>query len=215
MHRINFKFCIYRKKSFKKKLITSGDVSLFVCVFQCNVFHLQHTSVRPKVSEFFSHFAPRIKSSLAYEMEEESDFSDFSQPWEFSDIILEVEDVQFHVHKTILALWSSVFSTMFQSNFKEKKLQCIPLPGKSAEEFRVLLEVIYPNFQRKLKLKSCTFLLEYAREYMMEALTEKCKFLSPSQIQQEHANEGARESCFYCSEDFGPCTRVWILAAGS
>ena len=107
-------------------------------------------------------------SSLAYEMAEERDFSDFSQPWELSDIILEVEDVQFHVHKTILALWSSMFSTMFQSN-------CIPLPGKSAEEFRVLLEVIYPNFQRKIKLESCTFLLEYVREYMMETLTEKCK----------------------------------------
>ena len=92
-----------------------------------------------------------------------------------SNIILEVEDVQFHVHKTILALWSSLFSTMFQSNFKEKKRHCIPLPGKTAEEFRVLLEVIYPNFQRKIKLKSCTFLLEYAREYMMETLTEKCK----------------------------------------
>ena len=108
-------------------------------------------------------------------MAEESDFSDFSQPWELSDIILEVEDVQFHVHKPILALWSSVFSTMFQSNFKEKKRHCIPLPGKSAEEFRVLLEVIYPNFQRKIKLKNCTFLLEYAREYMIETLTEKCK----------------------------------------
>ena len=63
--------------------------------------------------------------------EEGSDFSDFSQPWQLSNIILEVEDVQFHVHKTILALWSSVFSTMFQSNFKEKKRHCIPLPGKT------------------------------------------------------------------------------------
>ena len=148
-------------------------------------------------------------------MAEERDFSDFSQPWELSDIILEVEDVQFHVHKTILALWSSMFSTMFQSNFKEKERHCIPLPGKSAEEFRVLLEVIYPNFQRKIKLESCTFLLEYAREYMMETLTEKSKNLSRGEIQQEHTHESARESCFYCSDDIGPCTRVWILAAGS
>lgn len=106
-------------------------------------------------------------------MVEESDFSHFS-PWAVSDIILKVEDVQFHVHKTILALWSSVFSSMFQ-NLKGRRRHCIPLPDKSAEEFRVFLEVIYPNFQRKIKLKSCTFLLEYAREYMMETLTEKCK----------------------------------------
>lgn len=127
-------------------------------------------------------------------MGEANNCPDFSQPWKLSDIILKVEDVEFHVHKAMLALSSSVFSTMFQSNFKEKEQHCIPLPGKSAKEFRKLLEVIYPNFQRKITLKSCTFLLEYAREYMMERLTEKCKtfleekFNKSTKAQENHAS---------------------------
>ena len=59
--------------------------------------------------------------------------------------LLKIKDVQFHVHKMCF--------DHVQSNFKGRKLyHCISLPGKSAKELRVLLEVIYPLFQRKILL---------------------------------------------------------------
>ena len=68
----------------------------------------------------------------------------FSEPWNFSDTVLVVEDKRFHVHKSILAISSLVFNTMFQSGFKEAVSTEIPLPGKKAEKIYELLCMIYP-----------------------------------------------------------------------
>ena len=45
--------------------------------------------------------------------------TDFVEPWTFSDVVLVVEDQKFHVHRSILAIWSPVFKKMFTSEFKE------------------------------------------------------------------------------------------------
>lgn len=68
----------------------------------------------------------------------------FSEPWNFSDTVLVAEDKRFHVHKSILAISSPVFNTMFQSGFKEAMSTEIPLPGKKAEKIYELLCMIYP-----------------------------------------------------------------------
>ena len=68
----------------------------------------------------------------------------FSEPWNFSDTVLVAEDKRFHVHKSILAISSAVFNTMFQSGFKEATSTEIPLPGKKAEKIYELLCMIYP-----------------------------------------------------------------------
>ncbi|KAL9962433.1 hypothetical protein ACROYT_G031537, partial [Oculina patagonica] len=69
--------------------------------------------------------------------------TDFSGPWKFSDVVLVVEEQRFHVHRSTLAIWSPVFETMFTSNFKEKNSEEIPLPGKKANEFKELLQIMY------------------------------------------------------------------------
>lgn len=113
-------------------------------------------------------------------MAEEDTPPDFSQPWELSDVVLIVEDKKFHAHKSVLCLWSSVFSRMFQSDFKEKDQDCIPLPGKTAEEFRQVLHAIYPSVEKPIEtLKNCKVLLSYGREYLMSRLLKRCEaFLS-------------------------------------
>lgn len=58
---------------------------------------------------------------------------DFSQPWKFSDVVLVVEEQNFHVHRAILAFWSPVFEKMFTSEFEEKGKNEIPLPHKKNE----------------------------------------------------------------------------------
>ena len=104
----------------------------------------------------------------------QEDSLDFSQPWQFSDVVLVVEEDRFHVHRCILGMWSEVFTTMFTSQFKEKTAEEIPLPGKKSAEIKEMLLVIYPTSAKPISESSCTFLLDLAKEYMMAKLTEKC-----------------------------------------
>ena len=103
------------------------------------------------------------------------DLVDFSQPWELSDVVLVVEESRFHVHRCILAIWSTVFSRMFQSEFKERATNKIPLPGKKADEVKELLLVIYPTSSKSIDERNYPFLLDLAREYMMAKVTKKCE----------------------------------------
>ena len=105
---------------------------------------------------------------------DQEDSLDFSQPWQFSDVVLVVEEDRFHVHRCILGMWSEVFTTMFTSQFKEKTAEEIPLPGKKSAEIKEMLLVIYPTSAKPISESSCTFLLDLAKEYMMAKLTEKC-----------------------------------------
>ena len=67
-----------------------------------------------------------------------------TEPWDYSDTVLIVEDQRFHVHKAILSMCSPVFRAMFQSNFKEASMTEIPLPSKQADKFYHFLCMIYP-----------------------------------------------------------------------
>lgn len=101
--------------------------------------------------------------------------ADFSKPWQFSDVVLVVGGETFHVHRSMLAMWSPVFSSMFTAQFKEQKADKIPLPGKKAAEFKEMLQVIYPVFDKEVHTTNCFSLLELAKEYMMTKLTNKCE----------------------------------------
>ncbi|CAH3022372.1 unnamed protein product [Porites evermanni] len=74
-----------------------------------------------------------------------TDSLDFSKPWQFSDVVLVVEEERFQVHRNILGMWSEVFTTMFTSEFKEKTARDVPLPGKKSSEIKEMLLVIYPT----------------------------------------------------------------------
>ena len=101
--------------------------------------------------------------------------ADFSQPWEFSDVVLVVEEEKFHVHRCVLAMWSPVFSKMFTAQFKEQTADEIPLPGKKATEIKELLQVIYPSIGKQVHEVNYLFLLNLAKEYMMTKLTKMCE----------------------------------------
>ena len=100
---------------------------------------------------------------------------DFSQPWHFSDVVLKVEEERFHVHRSILSMWSPTFSKMFTSGFREKTAEEVPLPGKIASQIREMLLAIYPTSAKEIDDENYSFLLDLAREYMIEKLTEKCE----------------------------------------
>ena len=100
---------------------------------------------------------------------------DFSRHWDFSDVVLLVEGIRFHAHRSILAMWSPVFSRMFTADFKEKTAQTLPLPEKKASEIREMLLVIYPTSAKQIDESNYYFLLNLADEYMMKSLVEKCE----------------------------------------
>lgn len=113
---------------------------------------------------------------------------DFSEPWMFSDVVLvvrdrnpDVKDIdrKFHVHRFVLAMCSPVFMKMFSSDFKEKNMTEIPLPGKEASEFKELLVNIYPSASEKgwkaITIENCYFLCKLADEYQMDTIKQRCE----------------------------------------
>ena len=112
------------------------------------------------------------------------DMLDFYQPWELSDVVLVVEEERFHVHRSILGMWSPVFSTMFTAQFKEKTAEEVPLPGKKASEIKEMLLVIYPTSAKPIDDGNYLFLLKLAKEYMMTKLTKKCEIYLKDRLEK-------------------------------
>lgn len=121
---------------------------------------------------------------------------DFSQPWKQSDAVLVVEEERFHVHRSVLGIWSPVFLTMFTAKFKEQTADEIPLPGKKASEIEELLLVIYPTSTKQIDESNYLFLLDLAKEYMMTKLTKSCEVYMISRLNESMDNL----SPFYCLE---------------
>ena len=83
-----------------------------------------------------------VVQSVVQRMSYPTDSLDFSKPWQFSDVVLVVEEDRFHVHRNILGMWSEVFTTMFTAEFKEKTARDVPLPGKKSSHIKEMLLVI-------------------------------------------------------------------------
>lgn len=67
---------------------------------------------------------------------------DFSQRTR-SDVVLQVENEQFHVSKYTLAGQSSYFDTLFFGEFEEAKQKTITLKDINPQYFQLFLELIY------------------------------------------------------------------------
>ena len=107
----------------------------------------------------------------------------FSEPWKLSDVVLVVEHQRFHVHRSTLAFWSPVFERMFTTDFKEKDIDDISLPGKKASEFDEMLQMMYPSLDEKLiTQRNCYFLFELAHEYQIDSISQKSVNLMVSMV---------------------------------
>ena len=66
------------------------------------------------------------------------------------DLKLIVEDKDIYVSKTVLALLSPVFEKMFESAFKEKDSNELPLPDKRFNSFVEFLQCVYPGYTKSV-----------------------------------------------------------------
>ena len=149
----------------------SLNVSVGSLCLNFPVFILIHViQLRLRFYQYLVHFKMQKVNQPGNELDQ-----DFSKPWEQSDVILLVDEQQFHVHRPILSLSSPVFSRMFSSDFKEKNADEISLPGKKADEIREMLLAIYPTSWKPVNESNCYFLLALAHEYQMAKLTQKCE----------------------------------------
>ena len=90
----------------------------------------------------------------------ETEDIDLSKQWKESDLILIVERKRLYTHRLVLSLHSEVFDKMFTSDFKEKNLKEIELPGKCYEEIKEMLEVLYDRRKEVNGMYStCAFVL--------------------------------------------------------
>ena len=77
--------------------------------------------------------------------EEKIDLS-FSEPDEFSDIVLIVEERKIHFYKLCLAKNSPVFKAMLFGPYKEQKEKEIQLPEKKHQDMVRFLKMMDPSF---------------------------------------------------------------------
>lgn len=103
----------------------------------------------------------------------------FSEPWEDSDVILVVENENFHVHRLILSMNSPVFKAMFKSQFKEATANEIPLPGKNVKGVLDFLMKIYgPQYTKKeveFTMENVEQLMQLSDEYQVtEHIFQPC-----------------------------------------
>jgi BTB/POZ domain len=69
---------------------------------------------------------------------------DFSVKWSYADVTFVVEGKRLWANRAVLAMWSPVFEAMFASDFKERNLAEIELPGKKYDNIQELLSVTHP-----------------------------------------------------------------------
>ena len=122
------------------------------------------------------------ESEVESESDEELEDNVFASPWKESDVILVVQDTEFHVHRQILALQSPVFKTMFNGNFKEANQKKITLKGKDREDMLQFLKLLYPpslidetltSFAGEIN-KNVLKMLALADEYQADEVLNQC-----------------------------------------
>jgi hypothetical protein len=74
----------------------------------------------------------------------------FTKDEPLTDVALVVEGERLYVSKAFLSMASPVFRRMFESDFKEKSAQEIPLPGKKLADVIDFLHAIHPAMMRPI-----------------------------------------------------------------
>lgn len=131
----------------------------------------------------------------------------FMSPWEDSNIILVVDDIELHVHRCILCMQSPVFKTMFNGSFKEAEEQKIPLKGKDPDEMIEFLKLLYPSnmFDNPLCEENLITILAYADEYQAENVIKQV--FEETNITRDNALEILPYACKYNAEARVVCLR--------
>ena len=105
----------------------------------------------------------------------------FSEPWDYSDVVLVVEDKEFHVHRCILSLQSPVFNAMFNGSFKDSTQEKIELKDDKHETMFLFLQLLYPpnmldenNGKALINNENVLSIAELADKYGAKNVIKQC-----------------------------------------
>ncbi|KAL3881857.1 hypothetical protein ACJMK2_028249 [Sinanodonta woodiana] len=98
----------------------------------------------------------------------------FTTKSQWTDLQLKVEDKELYVPKSHLAMVSPVFRQMFESDFKEKDRNVLPLPGKTYEDVLTFLKCTHPGNLQKITYDIVPKVLPLAHEYQVKWIIDDC-----------------------------------------
>ena len=105
----------------------------------------------------------------------------FSKPWDDSDVVLVVEDKEFHVHRSMLSMQSPVFKAMFNGNFKDSTQEKIELKDDKHEAMLLFLQLLYPanmlnddKERRTINNQNVLSILKVADKYEAKNVIKQC-----------------------------------------
>lgn len=93
---------------------------------------------------------------------------------DFSDVILQVEDKQFHAHKAVLACRSKVFGAMFKHELKESQTNTVEIKDMEPATMISLLQYIYTGNIDDFSVEKAQALFSAADKYCLEELAKHC-----------------------------------------
>ena len=140
----------------------------------------------------------------------------FSTPWKKSDVVLVVEDTEFHVHRSILTMNSPVFEAMLDGHFKEASQDKITLEGKTSEDMQQFLKLLYPPSMIEETLisfageitKNVFKMLTLADEYQARDVADQC--LKETEITRKNAVGILPYAIKYNKSVHDKCTKVIV-----
>ncbi|KAK3610812.1 hypothetical protein CHS0354_015620 [Potamilus streckersoni] len=99
---------------------------------------------------------------------------EFTEKSRWTDLQLKVEGKDLYVPKSFLTLVSPVFRLMFESDFNEKDLDVLTLPGKIYEDVLTFLKCTHPGTRLKATYDIVPKVLPLAHEYQVKWLLDDC-----------------------------------------
>lgn len=94
---------------------------------------------------------------------------------ESCDTTLDLKDVKFRAHRTVLMARSSVFSAMFQHETSEKQTGIITIPDCDPDSFRKFLKYLYCGKIKLRTYQSATRLYQISDKYDVQELKTFCR----------------------------------------
>ena len=82
-----------------------------------------------------------------------------------------MENRDLYVHREVLCAHSPVFKVMLEADFRERRMDRIPLPGKSVQQVLEMLNFIYP-FGHEITGEFCskgppTFKIPFFKQHLV------------------------------------------------
>ncbi|CAO4367057.1 unnamed protein product [Caenorhabditis nigoni] len=157
---------IQRISGFTETISWCRDEDENVMLVEVNVTDEAQTVQRETTAGVFVYENVRYGYTLVPIISMTEIYDEMFLPSDKNDAILEVDGMQLHVNRSFLSYHSDYFTALFSSNFKEGKMEVVPIKDMTYGDIGLLLSTIYPKtvFPND---KSVPKLLELADRFMI------------------------------------------------